>query len=115
VLEGSNHLEIIGGQHRLVGERGKGDRRMRAFPVIVVGQDASGLVVDDVVIAIERLGSRTEEGRVERMNAGAEFREDRVLELERVGDMIEVGDGVAIGCGIERVRRPVRRAVSMNK
>ena len=63
---GLDHHEIVGRKHRLVDEHGKGDRRMRAAAVIVVGQHAGRLVVDDVVVAIERLDAGPEEGRVQR-------------------------------------------------
>ena len=58
---GSDHQEIIGCQHGLVGEDGKQGDPASGIAVAVVGERAGRLVVDDVVVGIGGRGTGMEE------------------------------------------------------
>ena len=94
-----NHLEIVGGvpvasTAKAIGRR----RRCRR----VVGQHARRSDCRRCSRWHRARLPGPEESRVERAPTGAELREDRVLQPERVVDMAEVGDDVAVGRGVQR-------------
>jgi hypothetical protein len=69
----SDHLEIVGGEHRLAGQRRELDGMACAVAVVVVEQRAGRLVVDDVVVGIRRCRTDAKEGRVQRMQVNTAF------------------------------------------